>query len=264
MAYFRQSRTFNNRPKRVHSAFTVLCLSLSWHAAFAQQPNEIIQQTCIACHNEFTLQAGLNLQNFDVNDAHLDPVVAEKMIRKLRAGQMPPREMPRNDDAIMNLITTLEKALDRHARKNKRAGTRPFQRINRAEYARMVNDLLGLTVDPSEWLPEDQISASFDNIADVQGMSATLMVSYLTAASDIARRAIGQEDAPIQAKTFSNPASVSQHEWERVEGAPYGTRGGISVTHTFPADGDYISRWVSCLVGESGIKMSIYRLMASA
>jgi len=240
MAYFRQSRTFNNRPKRVHSAFTVLCLSLSWHAAFAQQPNEIIQQTCIACHNEFTLQAGLNLQNFDVNDAHLDPVVAEKMIRKLRAGQMPPREMPRNDDAIMNLITTLEKVLDRHARKNKRAGTRPFQRINRAEYARMVNDLLGLTVDPSEWLPEDQISASFDNIADVQGMSATLMVSYLTAASDIARRAIGQEDAPIQAKTFSNPASVSQHEWERVEGAPYGTRGGISVTHTFPADGDYI------------------------
>ena len=162
------------------------------------------------------------------------------MIRKLRAGQMPPREMPRNDDAIMNLITTLEKVLDRHARKNKRAGTRPFQRINRAEYARMVNDLLGLTVDPSEWLPEDQISASFDNIADVQGMSATLMVSYLTAASDIARRAIGQEDAPIQAKTFSNPASVSQHEWERVEGAPYGTRGGISVTHTFPADGDYI------------------------
>jgi len=213
---------------------------MSGHSALAQQPNEIIQQTCIACHNEFTLQAGLNLQTFDVDNAHLDPVVAEKMIRKLRAGQMPPREMPRNEEAIMNLIETLENRLDRHARKNKRAGTRPFQRINRAEYARLVEDLLGLTIDPSEWLPEDQISASFDNIADVQSMSATLMVSYLAAASDIARRAIGQEDAPIQAKTFSNPPSVSQHEWERVEGAPYGTRGGISAMHTFPADGEYV------------------------
>jgi hypothetical protein len=84
------------------------------------------------------------------------------------------------------------------------------------------------------------MSANFDNIADVQGVSATLMISYLTAASDIARRAIGQEDAPAQAKTYSNSPMVSQHEWERMEGAPYGTRGGISVLHTFPADGDYI------------------------
>ncbi len=207
---------------------------------FAQQPNQIIQQTCVACHNEFTLQAGLNLQDFDASEPHLDPVVAEKMIRKLRAGQMPPREMPRDEDAIMNLIETMESRLDREARKNKRAGTRPFQRVNRAEYARLVKDLLGLTVDPSEWLPEDQISASFDNIADVQGMSATLMISYLSAASDIARRAIGQADAPVLAKTYSNPPSVSQHEWERIEGAPYGTRGGISVLHNFPADGEYI------------------------
>ena len=210
------------------------------NAAQAQEPNQIIQQTCIACHNEFTLQAGLNLQGFDAEAPHLNPVIAEKMIRKLRAGQMPPREIPRDEDAIMNLVETMEARLDREAQKNGRAGTRPFQRVNRAEYARLVYDLLGLTVNPSDWLPEDQISASFDNIADVQGMSTTLMVSYLTAASDIARRAIGQEDAPPLAKTYSNPPSVSQHEWERVEGAPYGTRGGISVLHSFPADGEYV------------------------
>jgi len=209
-------------------------------SGMAQEPNQIIQQTCIACHNQYTLQAGLNLQEFDATAPQLNPVIAEKMIRKLRAGQMPPREIPRNDDAIMGLIEMLEINLDNAARENKRAGTRPFQRLNRAEYARLINDLLGLTVDPSEWLPEDQISASFDNIADVQGISATLMVSYLTAASDIARRAIGQENAPVQAKTYSSPPSVSQHQWDRIEGAPYGTRGGISVLHTFPADGEYV------------------------
>ena len=152
---------------------------------------------------------------------------------------MPPREMPRDQAAIDLLVRTLETNLDRAAARTDRVGNRPFQRVNRAEYTRLIDDLLGLAVDPAEWLPEDQISESFDNIADVQGMSTTLMVAYLTAASDIARRAVGQDDAPATARTYSNPSSLSQHEWERLEGAPYGTRGGISVLHSFPADGNY-------------------------
>ena len=205
-----------------------------------QDPNAFVKQICIACHNQYMLQAGLDLMSFDANEPSLNPVVAEKIIRKLRAGQMPPKEMPRDQPMIDFLVDTLETKLDAAASAHSRAGTRPFQRLNRAEYGRLVNDLLGLTVDPAEWLPEDQMSANFDNIADVQGMSATLMISYLNAASDIARRAIGQEDAPARAKTYSNPPLVSQHEWERVEGATYGTRGGISVLHTFPADGEYV------------------------
>lgn len=218
--------------------FSLLALAAA-SAAFGQDPNHLVQTICVACHNEHTLQAGLNLQAFDARRAELDPVIAEKMIRKLRAGQMPPREMPRDQAQIDNLVHTLEKQLDRHAKAEDRAGTRPFQRVNRAEYARLVYDLLGLTIDPAEWLPEDRISASFDNIADAQEMSATLMIAYLTAASDIARRAVGNEDAPPVATTYSNPPGLSQHEWERVEGAPYGTRGGISALHTFPADGEY-------------------------
>jgi hypothetical protein len=220
-------------------ALTAILAWLGAAAAFAQDPNHLVQTVCTACHNEHTLQAGLNLQTFDANTPELNPVVAEKMIRKLRAGQMPPREMPRDQDAIMHLVTSMENRLDEVASEEGRVGSRPFQRVNRAEYARLVHDVLGLTVDPAEWLPEDQISASFDNIADVQGLSATLMVAYLTAASDIARRAIGQENAPAAAKTYTNPPSLSQHEWERLEGAPYGTRGGISVIHHFPADGEY-------------------------
>lgn len=221
---------------RIPVATVALCFGTS---AFAQDPNHLVQTVCIACHNEYTLQAGLNLQAFDANAAERNPVVAEKMIRKLSAGQMPPREMPRDQQAIDLLVGTLESNLDRAAARAERAGSRPFQRVNRAEYARLIDDLLGLTVDPAEWLPEDQISESFDNIADVQRMSTTLMVAYLTAASDISRRAVGQDDAPATAKTYTNPASLSQHEWERLEGAPYGTRGGISVLHSFPADGEY-------------------------
>lgn len=208
-------------------------------AAFGQDPNHLLRTNCIACHNEYTLQAGLDLTGFDAELPAPDLAVAEKIIRKLRAGQMPPREMNRNQAEIDQLVTTLEQALDRHAAEQDRAGTRPFQRVNRAEYARLIEDLLGLIVDPAEWLPGDRISASFDNIADAQEMSATLMIAYLAAASDIARRAVGNEDAPPVATTYSNPPGLSQHQWERVEGAPYGTRGGISALHTFPADGEY-------------------------
>jgi len=217
----------------------VAFMTISASPAPAQEPNDLIRQICIACHNQYTLQAGLNLQEFDAGAPQLNPVIAEKMIRKLRSGQMPPRELPRDEEAITRLAETLEVGLDRAARGATRAGTRPFQRVNRAEYAQLIHDLLGLTVDPGEWLPEDRVSASFDNIADAQDMSATLMVAYLTAAGDIARRAVGHDDAPAEATTYSNPAAKSQHEWERVEGAPYGTRGGISVLHTFPADGEY-------------------------
>ena len=209
-------------------------------AQVVREPNQVVQQICVACHNPHTLQAGLNLQGFDANNPHANPVVAEKMIRKLEAGQMPPIEMPRSPEEIRGLVLALETGLDRAAREQKRAGTRPFQRVNRAEYAKLIDELLGLKVDASEWLPDDPISASFDNIADVQAITPTLMIAYLTAASDVARRALGEEDAPALEHTYSNPPSVSQHEWERAPGAPYGTRGGVSALHHFPADGEYV------------------------
>jgi len=206
-----------------------------------QSMSQIIQQYCVLCHNDVILQAGMSLQHFDVDRPEMNPVIAEKMILKLRAGMMPPQEAPQPDKEILELLVkSIETKLDKAARKRNDPGTRPFQRLNRAEYAQQIKDILGLTVNPEEWLPEDQISASFDNIADVQTISATSMTAYLNAASDIARRAIGQSNAPTLAKTYTNSPYVSQHEWEPVEGAPYGTRGGISALHNFPADGKYI------------------------
>ncbi len=226
-------------------SFTVLIvlviLSTATLAKKAQSVSPIIKQYCVLCHNDIILQGGMSLQHFDADHPELNLVIAEKMILKLRAGMMPPQEAPRPDrETLQQLAKSIEIKLDRASRKRNDPGTRPFQRLNRAEYAQQIKDVLGLTVNPAEWLPEDQISASFDNIADVQTMSPTAITAYLTAASDIARRAIGQSNAPTLAKTYTNSPSVSQHEWEPVEGAPYGTRGGISALHNFPADGDYI------------------------
>ncbi len=227
------------------NSFTVLIvlviLSTATLAKEAQSVSPIIKQYCVLCHNDIILQGGMSLQHFDADHPELNLVIAEKMILKLRAGMMPPQEAPRPDrETLQQLAKSIEIKLDRAARKRNDPGTRPFQRLNRAEYAQQIKDVLGLTVNPEEWLPEDQISASFDNIADVQTMSPTAITAYLTAASDIARRAIGQSNAPTLAKTYTNSPSVSQHEWEPVEGAPYGTRGGISALHNFPANGEYI------------------------
>ena len=227
------------------NSFTVLIvlviLSTATLAKKAQSVSPIIKQYCVLCHNDIILQGGMSLQHFDADHPELNLVIAEKMILKLRAGMMPPQEAPRPDrETLQQLAKSIEIKLDRASRKRNDPGTRPFQRLNRAEYAQQIKDVLGLTVNPEEWLPEDQISASFDNIADVQTMSPTAITAYLTAASDIARRAIGQSNAPTLAKTYINSPSVSQHEWEPVEGAPYGTRGGISALHNFPANGEYI------------------------
>ena len=203
--------------------------------------DEIVERYCTRCHSERRLRGNLSLEGFDITRAAETAETAERMIRKLRAGMMPPPGARRPaDDTLTALAQFLEDVVDEAAAARPHAGTRPFQRLNRAEYARVVHDLLGLTVDPEDWLPPDRISDGFDNIAEAQTLTATLMDAYLAAASEIARRAIGDRDAATASITYSNPASVSQHEWERVEGAPFGTRGGVSVLHAFPADGEYV------------------------
>lgn len=201
----------------------------------------VVQEYCVRCHNDRRLRGDLSLEEFEVEDAARDAEVAERMIRKLRADMMPPPGVRRPaGDSLVALVETLEEIVDEAASRRPAPGNRPFQRVNRAEYERLVEELFGLRVDASDWLPEDQISASFDNVADAQTVSPTLMDAYLTAASEIARQAVGQADAAPTARTYSNDPSVSQHEWETAEGAPYGTRGGVSALHSFPADGKYV------------------------
>jgi hypothetical protein len=117
-------------------------------------------------------------------------------------------------------------------------GFRPFQRANRAEYQRAVRDLLGIEVDVNAFLPSDTISAGFDNVADVQSLSPTVMEGYLRAAAQISRLAVGDRTATPTSVTYKIARAKSQ--MAHVEGAPIGTRGGVSEIHVFPADGEYI------------------------
>jgi mono/diheme cytochrome c family protein len=208
--------------------------------------NALVKQYCATCHNDRNKDnaAGLSLQAFDAakvgQDAHVADT-AEKMIRKLRSGMMPPPGSRRPEAAALDAFaSSMESRLDQAAALNPNPGYRPFQRLNRAEYARAVNAMLALDVDVSAFLPPDQISAGFDNVADSQGFSATLMEGYLRAANRISALAVGDPKAEPSATTYKVPRTGSQ--MRHVEGAPFGTRGGIAVLHTFPADGEYSFR----------------------
>jgi hypothetical protein len=202
--------------------------------------NALVRRYCSGCHNDKTRNGGLSLASFDVARAGHEAEVAERMIRKLQAGLMPPPGVPRPDPtAYAALIRTLETTVDAAAARSNPGG-RTFQRLNRAEYERAIHDLLGLDVDAGDWLPLDTKSANFDNIADEQALSPTLLEAYLNAASAISRMAVGDRHAPAIDHTYTNSTYASQHPWDRVAGAPYGTRGGLVVDHVFPADAEYV------------------------
>jgi len=206
--------------------------------ASPQALNDLIQTFCVDCHNDQMKKGELSLETFDVVRAADRAETAEKMIRKLRTGLMPPKTADQPERASrMALVTALEARLDAAATAQPNPGRRSFQRLNRAEYAAAIRSLFGLDIDVSTYLPADTISASFDNIADVQMPSATAMQGYLRAAAYVSRVAVGDPSADPTSTIYPVPRTQSQKD--RVEGAPFGTRGGLVVTHNFPADGKY-------------------------
>ena len=200
--------------------------------------NGMLRTYCMVCHNDRMKTGNMSLAGFDAADAPANPVLAEKVVSKLRLGMMPPpgaRRPP--EETLTEVAEALETQLDESAAANPNPGRRSFQRLNRAEYTAAIRDLLDLPLDASNYLPQDTISANFDNIADVQLLSATLMDSYLRAASDISRLAVGDPDATAAESGYHVSRWAAQ--LGQVEDAPYGTRGGIVVDHVFPADGEY-------------------------
>ena len=200
----------------------------------------IIDQYCGYCHDDVERAGDMSMSGLDLAHVEESAELVEKMIRKLRAGMMPPKGATRPDAAtIQALAASLESGIDEVAAVNPNPGGRSFQRLNRPEYKQAVRDLLALEVDAGNWLPLDQMLANFDNMADAQLLSPMLLEAYLNAAAAISRMAVGDRYAPYIDETYTNSQYVSQHPWNHVEGAPYGTRGGMVVDHVFPADGEY-------------------------
>ena len=201
--------------------------------------NDVIKEYCQDCHNDDVRAGNLSLVPFDATNAARTGDVAEKMIAKLHAGMMPPPGKPRPaGDTLRALIQALETQLDASAAAKPNPGGRSFQRLNRAEYTAAIRDLLSLDIDAGIYLPPDTKSENFDNIADAQTLSPTLLDAYLRAASEISWLAVGNPKATPSSVTYTVPRTASQTD--HVEGAPYGTRGGTSAVHIFPADGQYL------------------------
>ena len=202
--------------------------------------NRLVSEYCSTCHDDEAKIGGLTLERFDAAKIEQNAELGEKMIRKLRAGMMPPPTAGSRPDPATSqaFAAALEARIDAAAARQPNPGRRTFQRLNRAEYARSIHDLLALDVDVNAFLPPDTISHNFDNIADVQTISATMLEGYLRAATKISYLAVGNKSATPSEATYKVPRTANQ--LRHVEGAPFGTRGGISVVHTFPADGEYV------------------------
>src|SRR5262249_42521231 len=170
-----------------------------------------------------------------------NPVLWEKVVRKLRAGAMPPEGAPRPDAEMQSaLLGTIESGLDRAARAHPDPNRPSVHRLNRAETANAIRDLLALEVDPAALLPPDDSADGFDNIADVLSLSPALLERYLSAAAKISALAVGSPKITANSETYKVRGDMSQTE--HLEGMPLGTRGGVSAVHTFPLDGEYVIR----------------------
>jgi mono/diheme cytochrome c family protein len=199
---------------------------------------QTVKQYCIGCHSDRGKAGGLSLADFDVARSTDHAQISEKIIRKLRTGMMPPAGVRRPDEAVLHALrSAIETRMDQWAAANPNPGWRPFQRLTRAEYAQAIKDLLDVDVDPTEFLPPDTMSQGFDNIADAQSFSPALPQGYLRAASQISRLAVGDRAAAPTTATYRVPATENQMQY--IEGAPFGSRGGTVLVHTFPADGMY-------------------------
>lgn len=198
----------------------------------------VVDAYCAGCHNDRRKSGGFSWTALDLADPGANAVQAEKVIRRLRAGLMPPAGAARPDQATLNaLAASIETAIDRRAAERPFAGAPELRRLNRTEYRNSVRDLLDLDVDVSAMLPPDQLGRGFDNMAEAMTITPTLVQGYVRAASKISREAMGDRKA-TPAMTMYKVAKVV-NQMRHVEGAPWGTRGGTAVVHNFPADGEY-------------------------
>lgn len=204
----------------------------------AASDQQFVSRYCQVCHNDRLKTGGLSLQQMDPSQVSRSPETWEKVVRKLRAGMMPPAGMPRPERAsIDTFVSRVESSLDKYAAQHPNPGTLGLHRLNRAEYANAIRDLLALNVDVSTLLPSDDSSEGFDNIADALEVSPALLESYVGAATKISRLAVGDPSITPATNTWRAPGDLSQTS--HIEGLPIGTRGGMLFAFTFPLDAEY-------------------------
>jgi mono/diheme cytochrome c family protein len=218
--------------------------------AGASPQQALVNQYCLTCHSDRVKAGGLALSELDLAAPHQHAEIAERVIRKLRGGSMPPAGAKRPErQALASFVTWLESEVD--AKTSAPApGRVPLRRLNRREYANAVRDLIGLNIDGKAYLPDDNIKGHFDNDAGALQVSPNFIDQYVYAARAVALEAVGNPKAPPLTTTYGDVANMvislppsgapgTGRQQHRLEGMPFGTRGGFIVEHNFPADGEY-------------------------
>jgi len=210
----------------------------------------LIDQYCLSCHSDRVRSGGLALSQLNLDAVDQNAEIAEKVIRKLRGGLMPPAGARRPDrQSAAEFVSWLENEIDTRAT-GPHPGRVPLRRLNRREYENAIRDLLGLNIDAKAWLPDDNIKGNFDNNAAALQVSPNFVDQYIYAARAVALEAVGNPKAPAVTTTYGDVANMvislppagapgTGRQQHRLEGMPFGTRGGFVVEHNFPADGDY-------------------------
>jgi len=220
----------------------LLLFNSSLHAQQLQLTSHraLLDKYCVSCHNESLKTAGLMLDKVNVDDISQDPQIWERVIMKLTLRAMPPVGMPVRPSEMeyASMVTYLQSGLDRLAMEKPEPGRVTVHRLNRAEYANAIRDLLDMKIDSTAMLPPDNIGQGFDNIAEVLAVSPLLMEQYMFAAGRISRLAVGPADMQPASESYNVPDSFRQDAYMG-ENLPLGSRGGISLQHHFPMDGEY-------------------------
>ena len=215
--------------------FTLLLPALALSAVLTPGTAErvLLDRHCIGCHNAKTKTAALALDT-----PTLETAAAEKVLRRLRARNMPPAGLPRPTEAVYNsTAAAFEKSLDAAALAAPNPGrTDTFRRLTRTEYRNSIRDLLSLDVDVANLLPSDESSHGFDNIT-VDDLSPALLERYLSAARKISHLALGIPGRSPGGDTITLPPDLTQEE--HFDKLPLGTRGGTIVPYTFPVEAVY-------------------------
>jgi mono/diheme cytochrome c family protein len=204
----------------------------------------LVNTYCVACHNDRLKTAGLSLQGLAPTQAPEHAQVWEKVMRKLRSGEMPPASVRNRPDAAAatSLVTYLETTIDRAAAANPNPGRPTAHRLNRAEYSNAIRDLLAVDIKPGEWLPVDDSGYGFDNIAAVLSTSPALLERYMTAGRRVSRLAVGDlTQKPADEIYDARRDLLKGSRNERLnDDLPFDSRAGMSVRHYFPVDAEYV------------------------
>jgi len=199
----------------------------------------LLDEYCMECHSFDEFRGGLALEGLGPQDIHDNAGIFEEVLRKLKISAMPPREQPQpSRQERARFVSALEQTLDAAAMADPYAGTTTIHRLNRAEYANAIRDLLGVDIDLTEMLPSDGGDFGFDNIAELLRTSPMLLDRYMTVGLRVADLALGNEEAAESTTTYNISFDTTQEK--HLKGFPLGTRGGVSAKHYFPADGEYV------------------------